>query len=143
MTFTDLFYKHIMFRYSCGVCHFCNTHRPSDITLADFWGWEKNVPGMNDDDRGISLVLVNTEKGKELFEAIRTKLDTKDVKMENCLQPNLLHPSVIHPKRKQFEKDYIAKGFDYVYNKNYDFRPLWIRILSRCKRVIKERIVRK
>lgn len=41
MSFTFLFYKHIMFRKSCGKCHFANTKRPSDITIADFWGWEK------------------------------------------------------------------------------------------------------
>lgn len=34
--YTDLFYKHIMLRQSCGNCHFCNTARPSDITIADF-----------------------------------------------------------------------------------------------------------
>lgn len=142
MTFTYLFYKHIMFRHSCGNCHFCNTHRPSDITLADFWGWQNNVPGMNDDDKGVSLVLVNTEKGRELFDSIKTKLDAREVKMENSLQPNLQHPSIIHPKRMQFEKDYIAKGFDYVFNKNYDSCPLWNRLLSKCKRIAK-RYVRK
>lgn len=36
MSFTDLFYKHVMFRKSCGKCHFTNTVRPSDITIADF-----------------------------------------------------------------------------------------------------------
>ena len=36
MNFTYLFYKHIMFRKSCGNCHFANTKRPSDITIADF-----------------------------------------------------------------------------------------------------------
>lgn len=137
MTFTYLFYKHIMFRHSCGNCHFCNTHRPSDITLADFWGWQNNVPDMNDDDKGISLVLLNTEKGQKIFEAIRVKLDARQVELRNSLQPNLCHPTLIHPKRLQFENDYIEKGFDYIYHTDYDFRPLWVRILSKCKRYIK------
>ena len=111
MTFTDIFYKHIMFRHSCGVCHYTNTQRPSDITLADFWGWEKNVPGMNDDDKGVSLVLLNTEKGELIFDKIRGKLDIKEVKVENCLQPNLQHPTEIHPRRMQFEILYSQKGF--------------------------------
>lgn len=114
MTFTYLFYKHIMFRHSCGNCHFCNTHRPSDITLADFWGWQNNVPGMNDDDKGLSLVLLNTDKGKEIFEAIQEKLDVREVNIENCLQPNLQHPSVIHPQRSKFEQDYQKHGFEYL-----------------------------
>jgi hypothetical protein len=35
------FYQHIMFRHSCGECHYTNLRRTADITLADFWGWEK------------------------------------------------------------------------------------------------------
>lgn len=42
-SFTFLFYQHIMFRNSCGICHFCNTRRPSDITLADFGDGKKRI----------------------------------------------------------------------------------------------------
>lgn len=114
MSFTYLFYKHIMFRKSCGNCHFCNTKRPSDITLADFWGWEKSVPDMNKDNKGVSLVLVNTEKGRRLFEAARKNLDAVPVKLEDCLQPNLQHPSAINPLSDKFERDYERKGFVYI-----------------------------
>ena len=117
MSFTFLFYKHIMFRKSCGSCHFCNTKRPSDITIADFWGWEKTDPKFNADNKGCSLVLVNTEKGRKLFEAVKDRMNTVPAELENCLQPNMRHPSVIHPKRDQFEKEYAKKGFKYVYFK--------------------------
>lgn len=119
MTFTYLFYKHIMFRHSCEVCHFTNTHRPSDITLADFWGWENNVPEMNVDNKGISLVLLNTEKGKIIFEQARKSLDARQVNLESSLQPNLIQPTRIHPSRMTFEEDYKNKGFEYVLKK-YD-----------------------
>ena len=72
MTFTQVFYKHIMFRHSCGVCHFTNYHRPSDITLADFWGSEKTTD-INKDDKGLSLIFCNTEKGRQLFEHVKEK----------------------------------------------------------------------
>lgn len=103
-----------MFRHSCGVCHFTNLHRPSDITLADFWGWENNVPEFNNDDKGVSLVLLNTEKGKKIFDAVKPHLYTVEVKTANSLQPNLRHPSIPHPLRKRFEDDYIKYGFKYV-----------------------------
>lgn len=106
-----------MFRHSCGKCHFCNTVRPSDITLADFWGWEKTDSNFNADDKGVNLVLINTEKGRRLFEAVQNDLNVIPVAMENCLQPNLQHPSVIHSKRDKFERDYVEKGFEYVYSK--------------------------
>lgn len=135
MTFTYLFYKHIMFRHSCGVCHFTNTTRPSDITLADFWGWENAVSGFNDDDKGVSLVLLNTEKGKQLFEKANKGLEIKKVDINDCLQPNLQYPSIIHPKRNQFEDDYKKHGFKYVFNR-YGEAGWRFKIKRIAKRII-------
>lgn len=117
MSFTYLFYKHIMFRKSCGNCHFANTKRPSDITIADFWGWEKSDPNFNADNKGCSLVLLNTEKGHKLFEAVKNRMNIIPANLENCMQPNMLNPSMIHPKREKFEEEYEKKGFNYVYFK--------------------------
>lgn len=114
MTFTYLFYRHIMFRRSCGVCPYANTRRPGDITIADYWGWEKTDPSFNADDKGASLVLVNTEKGRKLFEEARKDLVVIPARLEDCMQPNLMHPTAIHPKRDEFEADYARKGFLYV-----------------------------
>ena len=117
MSFTYLFYKHIMFRKSCGNCHFANTKRPSDITIADFWGWEKSDPNFNADNKGCSLVLLNTEKGHKLFEAVKNRMNIIPANLENCMQPNMLNPSMKHPKREKFEEEYEKKGFNYVYFK--------------------------
>ena len=115
--YTQLFYKHIMFRKSCGICYFTNLKRPSDITLADFWGWENSVPDMNVDDKGISLILLNTEKGKIFFNLARQCMDVKEVDIHNCLQRTLLSPSQTHSLRDKFEKDYIKYGFDSLISK--------------------------
>lgn len=140
MSFTFLFYKHIMFRKSCGKCHFTNTKRPSDITIADFWGWEKTNSNFNADNKGVSLVLLNTEKGRKLFEAVKDKMKTFPADIEDCMQPNMMHPSEIHPKREQFEEEYAKKGFKYVYFKygeegwRYKIRPA--RFLNLIKRLV-------
>lgn len=145
MTFTYAFYKHIMFRHSCGACKYTNLQRPSDITIADFWGWEKTDPDINADDKGVSLVLCNTEKGRKLFEAVKGRMHTIPAELADCLQPNLQRPSEIHPKRMDFEHDYTRKGFVYVMKKygdagwkykweytkkkiGYKFKGLWERI---------------
>lgn len=138
LTYMFSFYKHIMFRHSCGVCHFTNLRRPSDITLADFWGWENNVPGMNDDDRGVSLVLINTEKGEKIFNMIVSKLNIRQVELEKCLQPNLCYPTKVHPKRQQFENDYKRKGFEYVNNHDYDRLTIFQRGIKKLKSIIKQ-----
>ena len=141
MSFTFLFYKHIMFRKSCGECHFANIKRPSDITIADFWGWEKTNPNFNADNKGVSLVLLNTEKGRKLFEAVKDRMNTFSANLEDCLQPNMMHPSEIHPDRNQFEKDYKNNGFKYVYFKygedgwRFKVNSLFDRLLNKLKKI--------
>ena len=100
-----------MFRHSCGVCHFTNTCRPSDMTMADFWGWENIVPDMNSDNNGVSLVLLNSVKGKDLFEKANSRLDIIEVDIKDCLQKNLCVPTPAHPYRNEFEQLYKKKGF--------------------------------
>lgn len=112
--YTHLFYQHIMFRHSCGACKYTNLQRPSDITIADFWGWQKTDSTINADDKGLSLVLCNTEKGQQLFDAVKERMTVIPAELENCLQPNLQHPSEIHPQRMDFERDYARKGFEYA-----------------------------
>lgn len=117
MSFTYLFYQHIMFRHSCGKCHFTNTKRPSDITLADFWGWEKTAPNINKDDKGVSLILINTEKGRELFDKVKDRMTVIPARIEDCMQPNLRQPSKISPLATAFERDYERRGFEYALKK--------------------------
>lgn len=144
MSFTFLFYKHIMFRKSCGNCHFANTKRPSDITIADFWGWEKTDPKFNADNKGVSLVLLNTDKGRKLFGAVQDRLNIIPAKLEDCIQPNMSHPSEFHPKREIFEEDYAHKGFKYVYFKYGEegWRYKLNGILGNTKRILKRIIGR-
>lgn len=140
MSFTYLFYQHIMFRPSCGKCHFANTKRPSDITIADFWGWEKTDPNINKDNKGVSLILVNTDKGRKIFDAIKDRMTVIPAKLEDCLQPNLQHPSVFNPKWKNFEKDYEHKGFEYVMKKygEDNWKMKLRKFAGRVKRKIKK-----
>ena len=137
--YTYLFYKHIMFRHSCGVCKYTNLQRPSDITLADFWGWQKTDAAINADDKGLSLVLCNTEKGQLLFDTVKGCMTVIPVKLENCMQPNLQHPSDIHPQRMDFERDYARKGFVYVMKKygNLGCRHQVKVFVTRLKRIVK------
>ena len=141
MSFTFLFYKHIMFRKSCAKCHYANLKRPSDITLADFWGWEKTDPNLNSDDKGISLVLLNTEKGKEIFDKVRDRMNVTPADLGKCLQGNLCRPTEEHPKRDEFESDYSRKGFKYIYYKygedgwRYKFCTLWGKIKRKIVRI--------
>lgn len=137
MWYTKTFYQHIMFRHSCGKCHFANTKRPSDITIADFWGWQKTGSDINKDDKGLNLVLINTEKGKQFFDAIKDKLYIIDASPEAYMQGNLRKPSSVHPKRMKFEQDYINKGFNYIIKHDYDRPPIHKLLIRKFKTLIK------
>lgn len=133
--YTDLFFKHIMLRPSCGNCHYTNFKRPSDITLADFWGWEKTDPNINIDDKGISLIFVNTGKGCVLLDKIKDRTTIIPTEMENCIQPNLKHPTKFNPKWNSFEQEYKRKGFGYIlkiyHNKNNMIVKKILKIVQR------------
>ena len=64
------FVANLCLRPSCHSCAFKTKVRQSDITLADYWGANKIIPRW-DDDKGLSLVTVNSSKGKELFDLIK------------------------------------------------------------------------
>lgn len=142
-TYTYVFYQHVMQRPSCGVCHFCNLRRPADLTLADFWGWERTGSHINDDNKGLSLVLVSTPKGKTVFDNVKDRLNIIEPRLEDCMQGHLKEPTPPNRHDRQFQKDYEAKGFEYVLRKYgnvgflYKARRLAARIKSRLKRILK------
>ena len=147
--FRDLFYDNLMLRYSCYECPFTNFNRVSDITIGDFWGWSKFSTQFND-NLGVSLVLINSEKGKYLFNAVKPYIQYIQSNANDCLQPQLQHPSQKNPHREQFEYDFEQKGFQYVARKygaigfNYIVKMLLIcyqvfynKVKWHLKRIIK------
>lgn len=114
--YTDMFYEHIMFRPACHNCRFANVKRPGDLTLADFWGIEKNDPSF-DDNYGVSLVLVNNSKGMDLLEIAKKDINFISCELTNCIQPTLIKPSTPSLWREQFWLDYRSMPFEAVLKK--------------------------
>lgn len=108
--FYRLFFDHYILRPCCHECPFTNFSRPSDITIADFWGIEKANSGFAD-SLGVSLLLVNSEKGASVFNYIKEDNDIYQSNIQECLQPNLQQPTAINPQREQFWNVYYEQGF--------------------------------
>ena len=85
--FMRIFLNDLDLRDSCYDCKFKKKHRVSDITLADFWGIDKVLPEMND-EKGISLVILHSSKGKEIFEKIKNKILFKEVNFYDSIKDN-------------------------------------------------------
>lgn len=110
-TYTYMFYSHINLRYSCSNCPFTNTQRVGDVTMGDYWGLERLSADFANDNKGCSLVFLNTEKSLRWFEKIKSHVEYMESDLTKCLQPQLQHPTVPHEKREQFEVDYVKHGF--------------------------------
>lgn len=116
--FKNLFYGHHILRPSCYNCNYANIHRPADITIADFWGIEEVNPEFLDKN-GVSLVIINNEKGKELFDKVKNKLNIIDCSIEDCIKHTytLNQPTPITENREEFWNDYKKEKFDYIIDK--------------------------
>lgn len=79
------FQRKIFLRESCYNCKYTNLNRKSDLTLGDFWGLKNFEKNIND---GVSLVLINTDKGKLLCENSKESLFFNKRKLEEALPYN-------------------------------------------------------
>ena len=137
--YMQAFLRNTSLRESCYNCQFKKKHRISDITLADFWGIENIAPEM-DDDRGTSLVIINSEKGKKIFEQIKDKINYKQVDFEEAIQynPSMTTSVKPDPNRKKFFENLDKMPFDELVKK-YTYTPsAFKRILWKVKRVVKK-----
>ena len=89
------FIKGVIYRKCCYKCPYARIERVGDITIGDYWGVDSVCPGFSD-GRGVSAVLLNTEKGERFFdercaeECRWVATDVKDVATHNA---NLVSPT--------------------------------------------------
>lgn len=112
----ELFYANLILRPACHSCPYTNVRRPSDITLADFWGIENSLSSF-DDNKGVSLILVNTNKGKIAFDRAATKIECINSDLQSCMQGQMKKPAPRSKYREQFWKEYFEHGYAYVARK--------------------------
>jgi len=108
----DLYYraflKNLILRKSCSTCQYTNLSRMGDITLGDFWGINKYNKNLND-NKGLSLVCVNSKKGEMLFSKIKNELKSfSKVPLEYAIRGNLVleKPCKTHTNRELFFKKF-------------------------------------
>lgn len=137
--FKELFYGHHVLRQCCYECPFKSIMHPGDITIADYWGIEKASPEL-DDNKGVSLVLVNNDKGEKVFEKIKEELIYRRTRIEDSMQPPLKAPFPKPENREQFWTDFRSKDFGYIARK-YGGYSVFIRT-KRLMRKVKKKLLR-
>ena len=102
-TYMRLFLNNISIRPSCGECAFNNKRSLADITIADYWGIDKQYPEF-DDDKGVTLVLVNSKAGAELLAQVKDKAELLTTDFAKGAEYNLAVSKSLplNPKRTFF-----------------------------------------
>ena len=131
-----MFNEGCILRPSCYGCPYARVDRTSDMTIGDYWNIEKKIPHFYD-PMGISLVLIHSERGQNLFQDVSCNLEFYESNSDDCRQPNLERPTICPENRSQFWKLYYKKGFKAVYHKYVDLP--WI---IKCKRFIKHMLLK-
>lgn len=129
--FMQAFLRNVSLRESCYKCSFKSKNRQTDITLADFWG-VKNIAKEFDDDKGTSLVIINTEKGKELFESIKYKTIYKETDFEESIKYNpSMQSSVNKPANTEAFFENLGKMDFERLVKQYTEKPTRLNFIKR------------
>jgi len=94
-------------RPSCHYCRYKSLPRISDISLGDFWG----IQGVSKEDlfKGISLVMVNSDKGEELFNKIKEDIFFERRSLDDAMKGN---PSILINEFKGRKNDMFFELLD-------------------------------
>lgn len=109
----NAFIKSKIIRESCYNCKFSNTTRPSDITLGDYWGIEYAHPEFYS-SKGVSLVLVNSEKGLKMWQDIGDTLTYIESQLDKATP---LNSNLVTPPQRPLCRDTIYNGIDDDFDK--------------------------
>lgn len=122
------------------VCYECpaKKNKLADLSIGDFWGINQVVAEMND-DKGISVVLIRTEKGESFFEQIESDVCIKEVSYEEGIRKNSAEFSSCKKPlgRDKFYIDMNRMGFGRL-----KWKYLWKPIMKERVKLFKEKYMK-
>lgn len=114
---TDPFYRaflsDVLLRPSCLHCPSNNHYNKADVTIGDYWGWQNEHKALFD-NKGMSALIVRTEKGRKLWEQISPGFTFEDASlsdMQRC-NPNIYTSKKQYYDRNKFVLDLKVRDFD-------------------------------
>lgn len=122
----------------CYSCPFAKLPRQGDITMGDFWGVTEKLKN----EKGVSVVLVNNEKGERILR-LTENLYLEEVELSAAVRgnPRIINGEFNKPKvREMLLNDIKNNGFEHIKRK-YLKRPN--KVLSFLKKVIRKIFVTK
>lgn len=117
------FMKALFYNEACYECLYAKKKRISDVTLGDFWGLGAKEPFKHNTSAGVSVILLNTEKGELLLKACKDKMFLEERSIDEAVNGNsqLRAPSVKHKNHNLFKELYVKEGFSRAAQKSLQF----------------------
>lgn len=136
--FYQLFNLNYCMRSSCNCCDFVKTDRNTDLTYGDFWAIDE-LPDGFDDDKGVTMLLVNSEKGMQIWSEIQSKLEWAQSNMTAAMkkQNPLKCYTLANSDRGKFWEIYNEKGFEKAIKK-FTTYGIWVRIRRKIMKHIRK-----
>ena len=137
--FMRAFLADLILRPSCYSCPSKSGRSGSDLTIADYWAIPQVAPEF-DDDKGVSLVLVQTEKGKSFYQSLKEKTTFIVTSYQEAQGANggFKEKTPMHPKRSRFFTEF-AQSDDIIGVIDRTLRiPIYRKLLKKVKNGIKK-----
>lgn len=146
----DPYYHHFLagdtYRECCYHCQYSQKGRVGDMTIGDYWGIEKEHPSFYS-TKGVSCLLVNTEKGQKLWSFISSEFTSLESTFDKVARANhnlkapTTRPAVRDNIYKQIDelpvKDYFASYLPVPFNMKARVKsilPIWLKVFVKKHR---------
>ena len=115
----SFFVKNVSLRPSCYHCPYRSLYRQGDVTIADFWGYEK-VTGEKQNNTGISLVFANNKKGLDMIEQCGVVASVQEVNLKRVQNSIHLNQVISKIDQRAFWKTYQDGGYTALVKSYFD-----------------------
>lgn len=143
-----------LYRDACYNCKYSGPERTGDLTIGDFWGigveYPEYVKEDFDEEKGVSCILVNSEKGRKAVEALDgsyLKLKPAVIQKIERHNGNLKAPSKMKPERQRILEIYKKNGYaalDEDFRKSLSVKTLakdvWGMLPPKAKSMVKKAV---
>ena len=132
------FLKNMSLRPSCYCCKSKTRKSKADIILGDFWRINKVAPDFYD-EKGVSMVIVNTDKGFDFINRIKEHIDCLEIDKNEIVEHKMAFSKSMGKPfgRDSFYSDVFKSSFKKI-NKKYFQPSLFLKIKNKLYSLTKK-----
>lgn len=134
-----------MMRYCCYECPFTTTNRTGDLTLADYWSINKYHPNFPNISQGVSLLLINSHKGENIWHEIKeqTNFLISNIQYASQCNHNLTQTTPLNKEERSISYNLYFNDYKKFTKKYYPKKEFIEALKQFIKYYIKKSIFKK